>query len=221
MPKIAIIHTAPVTVDAFKALTAEILPDAEVVNFLDDSILPQLRQNGGNVGEVEDRLLHYAQFAQNVGADIILSACSSVGEVAAKMREQVSVPVVRVDDAMAEEAVRRGNVIGVAATLWTTLRPTMELIQSKADEAGKTIELRSNVVDAAFQRLSEGDKEGHDAILAETLAEMAVAVDVVVLAQASMARVVSRLPEGLQSKFLTSPRLAVERVKAELESVHI
>jgi Asp/Glu/hydantoin racemase len=217
MTKIAVIHTASVTVETFKALFTELMPGAEVVNFMDDSILPQLRENGADVSAVEDRLLHYARFAEVLGADIILSACSSVGEVAAKMREQVHVPVVRVDDAMAEEAVRRGKTIGVAATLWTTLRPTMELIRAKA--AGNPIEIREQLVDSAFQRLSEGDREGHDSILAEALAELAMEVDVVVLAQASMARVVPRLPQVLQSKFLTSPRLAVERVKAELEAV--
>src|SRR5688572_19868918 len=124
MPVLAIIHTSPATLEPLKALAAELLPGWDVNNFVDDSILPQLARNGGDVSEVEDRLIHYAQFAEQVGAAAILEACSSVGEVVAKMRESVSVPIIRIDEAMAEEAVRRGQRIGVAATLPTTLNPT-------------------------------------------------------------------------------------------------
>ena len=63
MPKLAIIHTTPATVEPLKALAAEMLADCELVNFVDDSILPQLAKNGGNLFEVEERLIHYASFA--------------------------------------------------------------------------------------------------------------------------------------------------------------
>jgi Asp/Glu/hydantoin racemase len=218
MPKIAIIHTTPVTVDVLKPLVNELLPEYNIVNFVDDSILPQLAENGGEVSEVEDRLLHYARFAEGVGADVILSACSSVGEVAAKMRDQVGIPVIRIDDAMTETAIQRGSRIGVAATLPTTLRPTLDLLRQKADTAGKLVQLEACLVDAAYQKLMAGDREGHDATLAAALTELAERVDVVVLAQASMARVLPRLPENIQVKFLTSPRLSVERVKSVMET---
>lgn len=211
--KLAIIHTTPVTVDTFKTLAEEILPDAQVINFVDDSILPQLAENGGDVGEVQDRLLAYARFAEQAGADIILEACSSVGELVSTMRDTVSIPVVRIDDAMADAAVQRGTHIGVAATLGTTLRPTLALLQAKAAQSGRDVALKSLLVSEAYQKLIAGDREGHDTVLAEALTGLAETVDVVVLAQASMARVLPRLPEALQAKFLTSPRLAVERVK--------
>jgi Asp/Glu/hydantoin racemase len=214
MPKLAIIHTSPATLDPLKALAAELLPGWEVNNFVDDSILPQLAANGGNVSEVEDRLIQYAQFAEQVGADAILEACSSVGEVVAKMRAIVSIPIIRIDDAMAEEAVKRGQRIGVAATLPTTLNPTMRLLQSKADEAGKTIEIKTALADGAYQKLMAGDREGHDADLASVLIDLAQTVDVIVLAQASMARVVASLPAEMQGKFLSSPRLGMERVRS-------
>ena len=214
--KLAVIHTSPVTVDTFKALAAELIPGCEVVNFVDDSILPQLAANGGKVNEVENRLLQYAVFAEEVGADAILSACSSVGEVAATMRENVSIPVVRVDEPMAETAIARGTWIGVAATLSTTLRPTIELLRQKALQANREIEIVPMLVDSAFKKLMAGDREGHDAALVEALTGLANQVDVVVLAQASMARVLPRLPEPLQDKFLTSPRLSMEQVKEVL-----
>jgi Asp/Glu/hydantoin racemase len=212
MRKIAIIHTTPATVGPLKALAEEFIPGCEVANFVDDSILPQLARNGGDVTEVADRLVQYARFAEEVGAEAILSACSSVGELADLAQASVTVPVIRIDQAMAEESVRRGRTIGVAATLNTTLKPTIRLLQQMAGRAGVEVQIQPILVEAAYQRLMAGDPEGHDAILAEMLSQLAGEVDVVVLAQASMARVLPRLPESQQSKFLSSPRLAMRRV---------
>ncbi len=221
MTRLAIIHTTSATIDSMKALAAEILPGSELVNFVDDSILPQLGRNGGNLAEVEDRLVHYARFAEQVGADVILEACSSVGEVVAKMRSAVSIPIVRIDDAMAEEAVERGRNLGVAATLATTLQPTARLLKAKAEAAGKQVEIRPLLIEGAYQKLMAGDREAHDNLLVEKLQDLARNVDVVVLAQASMARVLPRLSAADQGKILTSPRLAMERVKNVVASLSI
>jgi aspartate/glutamate racemase len=217
--KIAIIHTTPVTVDPLKKLANEKIPGFQVMNFVDDSILPQLNDNGGNISEVEDRLIQYTKIAEQIGADVILNACSSVGEVVAKAQEHSNVPIVRIDEAMAEVAIQRGKKVGVVATLGTTLNPTMTLLKRKSDELNKTVEFQHQVAGDAYQRLLAGDKDGHDQSLAAVLSKMAEEVDVVVLAQASMARVVSTLPENLQDKFLSSPELGMERVRETLEGI--
>ena len=213
MTKLAIIHTTPATVESLKALVVELLPGCALNNFVDDSILPQLAQNGGNLTEVEDRLVHYARFAEQVGADAILEACSSVSELVANMRAAVSIPVVRIDEAMAEEAVRRGSRLGVAATLATTLQPTARLLRAKAQAAGAQVEITPVLVEGAYQKLMAGDRDGHDNLLVEKLGELAQVTDAVVLAQASMARVLPRLSASERDKFLVSPRLAMEQVK--------
>ncbi len=210
--KLAIIHTTPVTVDPLRALSAEVLPGWQVVNFVDDSILPQLRENGGDVSAVTPRLRAYAMFAEEVGAGIILEACSSVGEAVAEMRQGVRAPVVRIDDAMAEDAVRRGARIGVAATVPMTLNPTVRLLRQKAGEAGQEVEIETLLAEAAYAKLLAGDRAGHDEALAAGLVELADRVDVVVLAQASMARVVETLPAAQQPRYLTSPRPAMAQV---------
>lgn len=212
--KLAIIHTTTVTADSFKALSAEYLPGWQVVNFVDDSILPQLRENGGDVAAVTPRLCAYATFAEEVGADMILEACSSVGEAVAAMRERVTIPVVRIDDAMAEEAVRRGRRIGVAATVPMTLNPTARLLRQKAAEAGREVELETLLAESAYAKLLAGDRQGHDETLAAELTKLAATVDVVVLAQASMARVVETMPTAEQARYLTSPREAMRQVAA-------
>jgi Asp/Glu/hydantoin racemase len=216
--RLAIIHTTPLTVEPLKALAQEMLPGVEVINFVDDSILPQLRDNGGNIDEVERRWVHYVRFAEEAGADVVLNACSSIGELTPRGQAQVHVPVVRIDEPMAEEAVKRGNVIGIAATLPTTLEPTRRLLRASAEAAGIEVDLVPVLADEAFRRLSAGDRAGHDAVLSMTLSQLIEKVDIVVLAQASMARVVEELPEHLQDRFLSSPRSGMERVKAILDN---
>jgi Asp/Glu/hydantoin racemase len=134
------------------------------------------------------------------------------------MQAAVNIPVVRIDSAMAEEAVQRATRIGVAATLPTTLQPTTRQLQEKAAELHKPVDIRSQLIEGAFARLSAGDRAGHDALLVEGLAKLASEVDVVVLAQASMARVVPQLPASTQEKFLSSPRSGILRVKSLLRT---
>lgn len=216
--RLAIIHTTAATVDSLKALAAEYLPGHQLLHIVDESVLPELAANGGDLSTVEDRLLAYARMAEQAGATILLEACSSVGDVVEKMRQTVSIPVVRIDSPMAEEAVRRAGRlagrIGVAATLPTTLAPTTRLLEAQARAAGSEIALESLLIQGAFEKLSAGDRAGHDALLVEGLSLLAQKVDVVVLAQASMARVLPQLPEADREKILTSPRLAMERVQA-------
>ena len=65
--------------------------------------------------------------------------------------------------------------------------------------------------------LSKGDRAGHDAIVLGEIRALAAGVDVIVLAQASMARVLEggRAPE-ITVPVLSSPELGVINLKARL-----
>ena len=214
--KLAIIHTTPVTIQPLKELAAELLPDCEVVNLADDSILPELNANGGQIDAIADRWRQYAQIAEKLGADAILSACSSVGELAERVQPDVGIPIVRIDRAMAEHAVRSASVIGVAATLATTLGPTERLLRRAAAEAGREVRLVPALVSEAYAKLAAGDREGHDETLARALTRLAEQTDIVVLAQASMARVLDSFEDAEKTKFASSPRLGMQMTAAVL-----
>src|SRR5512138_254434 len=151
MNRIAIIHTTTATVETFKTLVAEMIPGYQVFNIVDDSILPLLAENGGNTNIFEERMVQYARFAEQSGACSLLEACSSVGELVEAMRAAVSIPVIRVDEAMAEAAVKQANCIGVAATLPTTLGPTSRLLKEKAHQNGKDTDIRTTLIEGAYQ----------------------------------------------------------------------
>ncbi|WP_274652273.1 aspartate/glutamate racemase family protein [Paenibacillus humicola] len=217
--RLAIIHTTPVTVDPLKTLALELMPGIDVFNIVDDSILPQLAANGGRVDDIRPRWREYAGIAESLGAACILNACSSIGELCAQVQPEIGVPIVRIDQAAAEYAVRSASRIGVAATLATTLEPTQRQLLAKAELAGRQLKLTPVVASTAYRRLLAGDKEGHDEELAAVLRRLAEDHELVVLAQASMARVTEKFPEDERKRFLTSPRLGMERVKQVLQTV--
>ena len=211
-PNIVVIHTSPATVDVFGRLLRERLPQARISNILDDSILPQLRDNGGDVAAVAPRWREYARIARGLGADVLLNACSSIGELCEPVARELAIPVVRVDARMAREAVARGRRVAVVATLASTLRPTRTVVAETARREGREIEVTATLVEGAYATLMAGDQGGHDDRVADALREACANADAVVLAQASMARVLPRLDDQARAKCLVSPPLAVDDV---------
>jgi Asp/Glu/hydantoin racemase len=218
MTTIAVIHTGPVTVLPIKNQLSELIADARVINIMDDSLLNDVRTAGHLTPEVASRIYNYMSNAQAMGADIILNACSSVGEATDALRDLIRTPIVKIDESMAEEASAIGSRIGVVATVSTTLDPTVRLIRRKAEEHGRTVDVTERIAEGAFEALLSGDGTLHDEILKRTIIELADQVDVVVLAQVSMARLVPALGE-LRVPVLSSPRSGVEAVKRALAAL--
>jgi Asp/Glu/hydantoin racemase len=213
---LAFVHTVLSLPPTFAALAEELVPGVETFHVVDESLLTVTRKIGSLTETTRRRVLGYLLSAADAGADLILVTCSSIGPAVDASRSFVRVPVVRVDEPMADEAVRLGTSIGVLATLRTTLEPTADLVRRRAGVAGKPVEVVSHVCDGAFEALQAGDRDRHDELVAAGVRHLAADVDVIVLAQASMARVVDALPEDQRPvPVLSSPRLGMQRV-AEL-----
>ncbi|MFL5757221.1 MAG: aspartate/glutamate racemase family protein [Chloroflexota bacterium] len=213
--RLALVHTVGSLEPVFASLARELLPDAEMVHVVDETLLKDAIREGGLTPEIRDRLrAHVADLAP--AADAILVTCSSMGPAVEIARDETAIPVLRVDEPMADEAVRLGRRIGVLATLSTTLEPTADLVRRRAVAAGRgDTEVVPRVVEGAFDALSRGDRAEHDRLVGDALIELGANVDVVVLAQASMARVADALPPGtLRVPVLSSPRSGMERLAA-------
>ncbi len=214
MPKkIAILHTSFVFVSVepvINNLLAELIPDAEVMHFVDSDVLATVVREKGISPASEVRMTHLAQAAEAAGADIIFSACSSLGPALDVAAREVRTPVVKIDEAMAIRAANEGTNIGVLATVPTTLGPTSDLIQAKADEIGRSITIEQRLCEGAFSVLMSGDREKHDAMISEQAIDLAEKVDIIVLAQASMNRLSDVLQEKTKMTVLSSPRIGVD-----------
>jgi len=211
--KIAILHTSFVFVSVepvINDLIAELIPDAEVVHFVDSDVLATVVREQGISTKSEERMTHLAQAAEAAGADIIFSACSSLGPALDVAARNVHTPVVKIDEAMAERAAREGTRIGVLATVPTTLGPTSDLIQAQADKLGRDVTLEQRLCEGAFSVLMSGDRDKHDAMIIEQAVDLADGVDLIVLAQASMSRLAGVLEEKTGLTVLSSPRIGVD-----------
>jgi len=208
---LGLVHTSATLVPLFAQLCKELLPNVDVFNLADDSLIKDVIRRGELTPQTARRAVEHIASAEAAGADYILVTCSSIGRAVETAASLSAVPVLRVDQPMADRAVQTGRRIGVVATLPTTLEPTADLIQRRAQKAGRQVELTSRLCAGAFDALMSGDAAKHDAMVAGALRALSQQVEVIVLAQASMARVVEGLAEAEKRvPILASPALAVE-----------
>lgn len=208
-PRIAFLHTGAVNIAPFGELAGEFLPGATVVNYLDDKIVADLG-DGERAASVPERIEDLVRAAAAGGADAVMFTCSSISELAAPAALAAGVPVLRVDEALADAAVRAGTKVHVLATLPTTCRPTLALLAERAELAGVSPQFTHEVIEGAFAAVAGGDRATHDRLVGEAIVRGAAAADVVVLAQASMASAADAVQVDVP--VLTSPRLGVERL---------
>ena len=208
---LGLIHTSATLVPVFAELCSKYLPHVKVFNIVDDSLIKNTIACGELTASTSRRVVNYAGFAEEAGADYILFTCSSIGPAVETAATLSGVPVLRVDQPMADQAVQTGKRIGVIATLSTTLEPTSDLVRRRALVAGKSIELIPVLCEGAFEALMSGDAATHDEKVGAALKKLSNEVDVILLAQASMARVVGTLDEADKKvPILASPTIAIE-----------
>ncbi len=216
---LGLIHTSATLVPVFQDLISEYLADKDlkVFNIVDDSLIKNTIERNQLTEDTSRRVVDYVGSAEEAGADYIMVTCSSIGPAVEASASLTGVPVLRVDQPMADQAVSIGTKIGVVATLPTTLAPTSDLVVRRAQAAGKEIEVTAKLCEGAFEALMGGAPEKHDEMVAAALKELSTQVDVIVLAQASMARVVGQLSEeDKKVPILASPPIAMEFLAKEL-----
>jgi Asp/Glu/hydantoin racemase len=210
--KLAFIHTSHVLIPLFAGLAAKLIPEVEVFHLTDESLIRNTISAGQLTKATTRRLVNMVGSAHDGGAAAVMVTCSSIGPGVAVARMLFDFPVLRVDEPMAREAVEMGKRIGVAATLRTTLDPTLELIRQTAAHQNRNVEITPSLAEGAFEAVLAGNTEKHDSLLIQALRDLRRKVDVVVLAQASMARVIPQL-ESSGAPILSSPELAVRNAR--------
>ena len=207
---LALLHTSPTLSPLFNDLAARLLPGVRVLHFVDESLIKNTIAAGVLEKPTMRRLIDLVGSTFDAGADATLVTCSSIGpavDIAAQLHDR---PVLRVDYPMAVQAIEKGARIGVVATLGTTLAPTADLVRRVAADQGKAIELREHLCEGAFEAVMAGDGATHDRIVGDAITQAMKGVDAIVLAQASMARVVAALPpDALPAPVFSSPELGV------------
>jgi Asp/Glu/hydantoin racemase len=215
--RLVLIHTVAPLVSVFDSLGTALLPQVQMMHLLDEPLLERVRRRGRLDPEDSARLVDHVSVAEQIGARAVLVTCSTISPSVDEVRPKVDIPVIKIDEAMIAEAVSKGPKIGVVATANTTLDPTRLLLEAEARTAGRTIEVEMVLVDEALEALLAGDGVTHDRLVKIATLEVAQRADVVVLAQASMARVLDVLADTERTApILSSPHLALMQIRRVL-----
>ncbi|MFE6486843.1 arylsulfatase [Streptomyces sp. NPDC057757] len=179
---LALLHTSPAHIPVFDALRDEDHQGLELRHLVAEELLAGARRDGPEAMADEVRAALDRAVAQ--GAAAVLCTCSTIGAVAE--RAGAEVPVLRADRPMAAAAVATGPRVVVLASLESTLAPTVALVEDEARAAGRTVDVRTVLVDDAWALFEAGDLDGCARAVANT-ADAVADADVIVLAQGSMA----------------------------------
>lgn len=195
------------------------MPELRIDFITDSSLLTDVRAAGRPTEDVQARMTLYALAAEKMGADIILNTCSTVGEVADDLAKIVRVPVMKIDEPMAREAVRLGTNIALISTLPTTLGPSRRQIEKFGAEAGKKMAVTEYCDERAWEALSAGDPARHNEILLESFHRLdAQGYDAICMAQVSMRAFLPQL-ESCRTPVLCSFYTGLDAVAEALEKL--
>lgn len=172
------------------------IPDLTVSFITDDTLLADTRRNNGPTASVYGRMTLYARAAELKGADVILNSCTSVGTVADNFAKTVSIPVVRIDGPMCEEAIGLGSKFALLSTVNTSAYPIRDKLIELGSAEGKTVSCELYQEQSAWDALTAGKPEEHNRLLLEKIALLdTMGYDAIVMTQVSMRALLPALPE--------------------------
>lgn len=208
------IHTSPAAIGPLMQFYSKAEPEWEITNLLDDGILRFFK--AGQLDLVEERLREMLAAARTTyEAEAALITCSSVPSTMVQTLAEASpMPVLKIDDPMAQRAVETGSRIGVAVTFAPTQEPTRRLLAEAAARANRRIDLDIEVIEGAYDALLTNDFEKHDGLLIEACERLAShSAEVIVLAQVSMARAEDRIRQRVNVPVYSSLSTSLEALR--------
>jgi aspartate/glutamate racemase len=214
---VVLINRTVIVVEPIKNLFKEMLPEVRVLNLVDESISEIMGKDGKVNERVVRRICHLAIMAEEVHADLCMSTCSSMVAAVDVAQRLVKVPFLNISQPMFERAIEKGRRIGLLATTHATVEPSANLLHEMAEKNGREIAVTTVLNKEAFSALLSGDVEKHEQLVLASVKELSGKVDVIVLAQATMADLESKAQKITDIPVLTSPRLAIEKIKMILD----
>ncbi|MDY0290057.1 MAG: aspartate/glutamate racemase family protein [Sphaerochaeta sp.] len=213
MKKVAIIYTVRPVLNTFPELLQEVVGEKlKIFNLLDDFLASDPGESGIFSIENHNRLFNDLKSCELTGADLIVVTCSTLTPAVQRIRPFIRVPIVAIDDAMTEQAVRIGQKIKVIATAMSTIKPTVAKLQQEARKAGVSVSIDAQDNETAYAAMKRGDQATHDKLVLEHIATVQ-GYDCIVLAQASMGHLQPEAEKLAAIPVLASPRLCCEQVK--------
>lgn len=173
---------------------------------MEPGLLEDTRRHGGLNDHIKARVHDALHRAAEGGARVVVCTCSTVGSAAEQTN--FTFHTMRIDRPMADAAVQCGSRILIAAALADTLMPTRELLKESAERLRRDIDCVDFLIESAWRHFESGNLNAYHGAIATALDDAPDGIDVIVLAQASMAPA-EHLYAG-HLPVLSSPRIGVD-----------
>ena len=202
MIRVGCLHTAESNIAVFEnALRKSGLASVELEHYVRIDLLQAAENAGGVTAKVSEQTIEEInRIRENV--DVVLMTCSTLGPIADSVAEESSVPILRVDAALAHHSVQSGGRVAVLCAVETTLQPTRLLFEKEARLTGAQIVV--SLVPNAWEMFKAGDTKGYFAVIASAVGKaMMDGATFVALAQSSMSGAAELITNG--ERPFTSP----------------
>nr|WP_290447445.1 aspartate/glutamate racemase family protein [Pseudomonas sp. 21LCFQ010] len=215
--RIFLIHATSVAIEPINQAFAKLWPEAQLANLLEDSLSRDLAAAGRITEDLKSRFLALARYAVQAGADGILFTCSAFGDAIDLCKSELSIPVLKPNEAMITEAISQASRIAIVATFPPAIESMAEEFTQAASRAGRALELTSFTCPKALEALHTGDSEHHDKLIGELMGRIEDQ-DLICFAQFSMVTAVAEARKSTALSILTTPDSAVLKLRACLEA---
>ena len=139
MPRIACLHTAQSNVAVFDAALAAVASTGVSLHHeVRADLLAAAELEGGLTRQIVQQTAE-ALRGLSEGADVVLLTCSTLGPAAEIAADDASIPILRVDAALAAEAVKNGGSVAVLCAVETTVEPTRWQFEAAAQVTGAEV----------------------------------------------------------------------------------
>lgn len=204
MSLVGVVHTTRLVIDPVHRSISGSAAGVQLNHVLDEGILRRLAELGKITPEIVDWLTKMVASTEAIGAGLAVVSCSSLSPCVNQVRDRVRIPVLKVDEPMMEYAVQNGDRIGLVMTNPTTEQPSRLLFSEVAERFNSTATLIPKLCEGAFAKLTSGDSKGHDRAVVKVVEQLLRQVDIVLLAQISMAPIRDNLDRESASRVFSS-----------------
>jgi Asp/Glu/hydantoin racemase len=216
MTRIVFVHTSPAAIGPIQQFYSAAAPDLDTTHLLEDGILRFF--SALDYERAEERLQALLRVGSEVyDASAAVITCSAVPrETMVRLRKGCGIPVLKIDEPMAEAAVLAARRIAVLVTFAPTMQPTLQLLNSSATAAGQSVDILPYAVSGAYDALLGGRPDEHDRLLLDAAVRAAAGADALVLAQVSMTRAQKAIEDRVSVPVFSSLSTSLEAVRRSL-----
>jgi Asp/Glu/hydantoin racemase len=219
--RIALIHALEESVRPAREAFAHHWPEAFAFDLLDTSLAID-RAEAGRLGD--DMMARFHTLADYAATNAgkggrtagILFTCSAFGPAIDAVKARVTIPVLRPNEAAFEAALSIGDKLGLVVSFEPSRASLEEELRAMAKERHRDVTIHTEVAVGALEALKAGDGDRHDLLVANAAVRLVGDVDAIILGQFSLARAHDRVALRTGIPVITTPRSAVEGLRARV-----